>query len=148
MQDQTLFDSVDILTKVLSRLDATQVTQNSTTLESIQSALWKLLDHSRPAIRKRAIASYAPLVPLLSDEAFGTLVQKKLLKELVKAKGAQSRDRLATLVSLFSVIGWAHFLLLLLHRFNTSFKQTKRRDPSWTTLERHSPSLIGARKTL
>lgn len=105
MQDQTLFDSLDILTKVLSRLDASQMTQNSKTLELIQVALWKLLEHSRAAIRKRAIASYTPLVPLLSDEAFGNLVQKKLLKELVKAKKAQSTDRLATLVSLISVIG-------------------------------------------
>ena len=105
MQDQTLLDSLDVLTKVLSRLDATQVTQNSTTLELIQTALWKLLDHSRPAIRKRAIASYTPLVPLLSDEAFGNLVQKRLLKELVNAKESQSMDRMATLVSLFSVVG-------------------------------------------
>ncbi len=142
MQDQTLFDSLDILTKVLSRLDAGQVTQNSKTLEAMQKALWGLLEHPRAAIRKRAIASFASLVPLLSETAFESLVLK-LQKEMGFSQKAKDMDRLATLVNVCSIIGYIHDFFypidetLLLKLDN---EQTKRCNTTWTASQEYPPT--------
>jgi cullin-associated NEDD8-dissociated protein 1 len=98
-----VFDALDILSKILSRLEPSASFQNATVLSSIQASLWALSQHSRPAIRKRSTVTLGHLVPLLEKEEFNKLV-KKILTGIEDARKSKDVDRLQTLVNATSTI--------------------------------------------
>ncbi|ORX91195.1 Cullin-associated NEDD8-dissociated protein 1 [Basidiobolus meristosporus CBS 931.73] len=87
-------DTLDVMIEVLSRFGILLVA-NPQLQSSIQNALILLLNHSRPAIRKRATVAIGNLVVNIGDDLFNELVQK-LLVELKRTEN--SHDKSKTLI--------------------------------------------------
>ncbi|RKO89386.1 armadillo-type protein [Blyttiomyces helicus] len=99
-------DALDILSEVLSRFGQLLVSESSGGAQlqkSIQKTLFPLLDHTRPAVRKRTTVAIGNLVTHSSDDLFNSLVAQ-LLAELQAKKNAGQNEKLRTLVSCVSTL--------------------------------------------
>ena len=70
---------------------------------SIQDTLLPLLNHSRPAVRKRTTVAIGSLVAHEPDDLFNELLAK-ILSELKAKQASKDADRLRTLVGCVSTI--------------------------------------------
>ncbi|EJT98870.1 TIP120-domain-containing protein [Dacryopinax primogenitus] len=106
---ELILESLTVLTTVLSRLSA-PLTKTPDQLQQAFDILRNLLDHSRVAVRKRAIVALANLIPLTSPKTFQPLLealltafsnpaisvsQRTTAVQLLAAVGRHAPDRLA-----------------------------------------------------
>jgi cullin-associated NEDD8-dissociated protein 1 len=97
-------DTIDILSEVLTRFGsilsepAPAGSPADQLARPIQDALLQYLNHSRPAIRKRATVAIGNLVAHSSDELFEQLL-KKIMDELADKEKSKDYDKLKTLIA-------------------------------------------------
>ncbi|TPX40273.1 hypothetical protein SeLEV6574_g06705 [Synchytrium endobioticum] len=102
-------DTLDIMSEVLSRFSHLITPQDMypaahTPLQrSIQDTLLPLLNHSRPAVRKRTTVAIGNLVAHEPDDLFNDLLTN-ILSELNAKQSAKDADKLRTLVGCVSTI--------------------------------------------
>lgn len=99
---ELLVDSLDLVSDILSRFEST-VRSNPHLQQSILKATTPLLSHGRPAVRKRAVAALATLIPTTaSSNVFDTLISTTILPTLQATTGGD--DQFRTSVSLVAAL--------------------------------------------
>lgn len=98
---ELLVDSLDLVADIPSRFEST-VRSNTHLQQSILKATTPLLSHGRPAVRKRAVAALATLIPTTaSSNVFDTLVSTTILPTL---QPGAADDHFRTSVSLVAAL--------------------------------------------
>ncbi|GAA5941561.1 uncharacterized protein JCM15063_001621 [Sporobolomyces koalae] len=104
---ELLIDSLGLLADILARFDTTVRTMPQLQQKILQASV-PLLGHSRPAVRKRTVATIASLIPTTSSTSplFPTLLSDTLLPSLSASNSSSSSpcDKLLTSISLISAI--------------------------------------------
>jgi cullin-associated NEDD8-dissociated protein 1 len=104
---ELLVDSLDLVSDILSRFGASTVRSNTHLQQSILKATTPLLSHGRPAVRKRAVAALATLIPTTTSAAsssnvFDSLISTTILPTLQASTGDD--DQFRTSVSLVAAL--------------------------------------------
>ena len=103
---ELVVDSLDLVSDILSRFEST-VRSNTHLQQSILKATTPLLSHGRPAVRKRAVAALATLIPTTttaSSNVFDTLVSTTILPTLQASTSTRGDDQFRTSVSLVAAL--------------------------------------------
>nr|KAJ3418734.1 Cullin-associated NEDD8-dissociated protein 1 [Polyrhizophydium stewartii] len=97
---QSQLDVIDILSEMFSRFGGflNDSGDSKALQQSILATFGPLIDHSRPAFRKRAIAAVGFLVPNLKDDLFVGL-SKSLIADIKAKKSTGDLDKLQSLIS-------------------------------------------------
>lgn len=97
-------DIIDIVSECVARFGAMIVTEQAPLAVQVQTQLLSLLNHPRPAVRKRTIAAIGNLVVHVSDDMLHSLVAfvVKMLRERAAVK---DYDKLRTYIACVGTLG-------------------------------------------
>jgi len=122
-------DTIDILSEVILRFGHLLASEEKASIgissvpalqKSIQDNLLQLLNHSRPAVRKKTTTALGHLVAHTPDELFSQLMTK-LITELKTKESSGEYEKLRTFISCLSTLRYFNNYSILQYYYKIFF---------------------------